>query len=137
MKSRRPWTGPADQSVNARNVRLRTHVLVEDDSSFLGATENMLNAHGFETEGFASAQEFLDRGVATPFDCLLHLGGMSGIELRRRLEAAASPVPVIFTTAVDSQLVRGEALTAGCVAYSLKPFAPYQLLDAIERATPC
>jgi len=57
-------------------------------------------------------------------------------KLRRRLEAAASPVPVIFMTAVDSQMVRGEALTAGCVAYLLKPFAPYQLLDAIERATP-
>ena len=87
-------------------------------SSFLGATENLLNAHGFETEGFASAQEFLDHGVATPFDCLLldiHLGGMSRIVLRRRLKAA-SPVPVIFMTAVDSQMVRGEALTAGCVA---------------------
>jgi FixJ family two-component response regulator len=113
--------------------------IVEDDSSFLRATENMLNAHGFETGCFASAQEFLDRGIATPFDCLLldiHLGGMSGIELRRRLEAAASPVPVIFMTAVDSQMVRGEALTAGSVAYLLKPFAPHQLLDAIDRAAP-
>src|ERR1700739_2828071 len=113
--------------------------VVDDDSSFLGATKNLLNAHGFETEGFASAQMFLDRGVATPFDCLLidiHLGGMSGIELRRRLQAAASPVPVIFMTAVDSQMVRAEALTAGCVAYLLKPFAPRQLLDAIDGAAP-
>jgi FixJ family two-component response regulator len=119
--------------------RRKIIAVVDDDSSFLGATENMLNAHGFETEGFASAQEFLDRGVATPFDCLLidiHLGGMSGIELRRRLKAAGSPVPVIFMTAVDSQMVRGEALTAGCVAYLLKPFAPRQLLDAIDGAAP-
>jgi CheY-like chemotaxis protein len=39
-------------------------------------------------------------------------------------------------TAVDSQMVRGEALTAGCVAYLLKPFAALQLLDAIDRAAP-
>ena len=90
--------------------RRKIIAVVDDDSSFLGATENMLNAHGFETEGFASAQEFLERGVAAPFDCLLidiHLGGMSGIELRRRLKVAGSPVPVIFMTAVDSQMVRG------------------------------
>ena len=46
--------------------RRKIIAVVDDDSSFLGATENMLNAHGFETEGFASAREFLERGVATP-----------------------------------------------------------------------
>ncbi|MFZ2108698.1 MAG: hypothetical protein WAV18_25555 [Roseiarcus sp.] len=39
-------------------------------------------------------------------------------------DGEARAVPVIFMTAVDSQMVRGEALTAGCVAYVLKPLAP-------------
>jgi len=67
--------------------------VVDDDPSMLNAAESLLHAQGFATMVFASAEEFLDRGVVTQVDCLLldiHLGGMSGIELRRRLNGCGS-----------------------------------------------
>ena len=46
----------------------------------------------------------------------IHLGGMSGIELLRRLNTVGSKLPVIFITAVDDQAVHREAMEVGCVA---------------------
>jgi len=119
--------------------RRKIVAVVDDDPSMLRATENLLDAHGFATKVFVSAEEFLNRGATTQVDCLLldiHLGGMSGIELRRRLKAFGSTLPVIFMTALDDEAMRGEALKAGCVACLRKPFPARQLIDAIEKAAP-
>jgi FixJ family two-component response regulator len=119
--------------------RRRIVAIVDDDPSMLKAAEILLDAHGFETKSFASAEEFLDRGAATQVDFLLldiHLGGMSGIELRRQLKGAGSTLPVIFMTALDGEAIRAEALEAGCVACLGKPFLARQLIDAIESTAP-
>jgi FixJ family two-component response regulator len=111
--------------------------VVDDDPSMLRATESLLDANGFATVVFASAEEFLDRGSAVQVDCLLldiHLGGISGIELRRQLKASGSTLPVIFMTAVDDEATHGEARKVGCVACLRKPFPARQLIDAIEKS---
>ena len=115
----------------------RNIVVVDDDSSILRAIENLLDANGFATELFASAEEFLDRRAATQVDCLLldiNLSVMSGIELQRQLAACGSKLPVIFMTGLDDEAIRREALMAGGVACLRKPFTVRQLIDAIERA---
>ncbi len=114
--------------------------VVDDDPGFRIGTVNLLDAHGYSTRGYASAQDFLDRDGAIQFDCLLldvRLGGMSGLELQRQLKVSGSVLPVIFMTALNEDIVRERALKTGCVAYLLKPFLPRQLLDAIEKAVPC
>jgi FixJ family two-component response regulator len=40
-----------------------TVAVVDDDPSMLGSTRELLNADGFNTELFASAEEFLASGV--------------------------------------------------------------------------
>jgi FixJ family two-component response regulator len=125
-------------SENSMVVRRKIVAVVDDDPSVLGATEDLLNAYGFATKVFASAEEFLDRGTATQVDCLLldaGLGGMSGIELQRRLKASGSGLPVIFMTGLDDETLRAQALKAGCFAYFRKPFLGNQLIDAIEKAS--
>ena len=110
--------------------------VVDDDPRMRRAAENLLDASGFATELFASAEDFLDRGAATRVDYLLldiDLGGMSGLELRRRLTASGSKLPVIFMTALDDEAVHRQALIAGCVAYLHKPFTARQLMDAIDK----
>jgi FixJ family two-component response regulator len=110
---------------------------VDDDRSMLVGVERLLNAHGYATKGFASAEAFLDPGARTQADCLvldIDLGGMSGIELRRCLAARGSAVPTIFMTALDDEATRASALQAGCVAYLLKPFPGRSLIDAVEIA---
>ena len=117
--------------------RRKIVAVVDDDPSMLNAAESLLDAQGFATMVFVSAEEFLDRGAATQVDCLLldiHLGGVSGFELRKRLKNSGSTLPVIFMTALDDEAIREQALKAGCVALLRKPFQARQLLEAIKQA---
>src|SRR4051812_8144506 len=115
----------------------RKVTVIDDDRSVLKATERLLCARGFEVETFASAEAFLARTATRPTTCLvldIHLGGMSGIELRRRLKVSNPNLPVIFITGMDSEATRKDAMEAGCVAYLQKPFLSHALIEAIERA---
>lgn len=111
--------------------------IVDDEQTMLKAIERLLTARGFATRCFASAEEFLDSRSAQDADCLvldIHLDGMSGIELQRRLKAVRSKLPVIFITAVDDQSVHREAIEVGGVACLHKPFQSSLLIDAIDNA---
>jgi len=103
---------------------VRTIAVIEDDPSILQGLKRLLSAHGFRVRPFASVESFL--GIANyEVDCLLldiHLGGISGIDLQRRLTSSGTDLPVIFMTAIDSQATRQEAFDAGCIAYLKKPF---------------
>ena len=110
--------------------------VVDDDPSTLGGIRRLLNAHGFATEIYDSAEAFLARCDATKAHTLvldIHLSGISGIGLRDRLRSMGSKLPVIFITADDDQVTHDLATQAGCVACLHKPFSARQLLDAIER----
>jgi FixJ family two-component response regulator len=115
-----------------------TVAVVDDDPSMLKGVERLLNAHGFGTAVFTSAEDFLDRGDQSKVSCLVldvNLGGMSGIELRRELQASGSELPVIFVTGVADEAARAAALREGCIAFLHKPFPGNLLIEAIERAT--
>jgi FixJ family two-component response regulator len=117
--------------------RRKVVAIVDDDPSMLRATKDLLNAHGYLTAVFPSAEEFLASKLAPEADYLLldiHLTGMSGIELQRQLKASHSAVPVIFMTALDDETIRQQAVETGCVACLRKPFPARYLFDAIERA---
>jgi FixJ family two-component response regulator len=114
---------------------MRTIAVVEDDPSMLQGLNRLLLAHGYRVEKFTSAESFLGDVARCEAKCLLvdiHLGGMSGIDLKRRLASSGSDTPVIFMTAIDSEATRQEAFDAGCVAYLRKPFLAKLLIDAIN-----
>ncbi len=114
---------------------MRTIAVIEDDPSMLQGLKRLLSAHGFRVRTFASAESFLDGIANYEVDCLLldiHLGGISGIDLQRRLTSSGTDLPVIFMTAIDSQATRQEAFDAGCIAYLKKPFLAKLLIDAIN-----
>ena len=115
---------------------LGTVAIVEDDAAMRKSLERLLQASGYDTVAFATAEEFLQRALVDRLFGLvldIHLGGMSGIELRRRLSAAKSTLPVVFITAYDDDATRREALAAGCVDYLQKPFNANRLTEALER----
>jgi FixJ family two-component response regulator len=112
-------------------------IVVDDNSGFLKSVARLLTVHGFTVRTFNSAEALLDNSDVQTAACLLldiHLGGISGIELQRRIAASGSKRPVIFMTAIDDDATRKEAVDAGCIAYLRKPFAPQLLLDAIRKA---
>ena len=115
----------------------RVVAVIDDDVDILKAIGRLLKAHGFRLESFASAEAFLARDSAHELACLvldIHLGGISGIELQRRLKASGCRLPIIFITAIVDDATRREAMAAGCVAYLRKPFAARLLIDAIGNA---
>lgn len=104
----------------------------------LRGLSRLLNTHHFETEVFNSGEAFLDRGTTADVACIvldIHLGGISGIEMRRRLTARGSTIPVIFMTALDSAAVRKEAIEVGCAAFLPKPLSGHELIGAIRKVT--
>src|SRR5438132_11094189 len=114
---------------------MQTIAVVEDDPSMLRGLTRLLLAHGFHVERFSSAESLLDDIARCEAKCLLvdiHLSGMSGIDLKRRLSSSRSNTPVIFMTAMDNEATRQAAFEAGCVAYLRKPFLAQLLIDAIN-----
>lgn len=64
----------------------------------------------------------------------LQMPGMTGLELKRALNAAGISTPLILVTAEGSQSIAAEAVRAGVAAYLPKPVEPDVLLVAVEQA---
>ena|ERR1700694_683505 len=63
-------------------------IVVDDNASLLKSVARLLAQHGIESRAFASAEALLASDSMHTATCLLldiHLGGISGIELQRRL----------------------------------------------------
>jgi FixJ family two-component response regulator len=114
----------------------RLIAIVDDNPSILDALQRLLNAYGFATHAYDSAEAFLARANPGNYFGLvldINLKGMSGIELQLQLAASGSTLPVIFITASDDRAVHDSAMRSGGVACLQKPFAAKQLIAAIEQ----
>lgn len=101
----------------------------------LQGLNRLLSAHGFRVLTYQSAESFFATVGRCEAECLvldIHLGGMSGLDLKRRLTSSGRDLPVIFMTAIDDQATRQEAFDAGCIAYLTKPFLAKPLIEAIN-----
>jgi FixJ family two-component response regulator len=112
-------------------------VVVDDDAGMNQAIERLLNAAGFRALTFPSGEALLKSGAAAAAACLVldvHLPGLSGFELCRRLTQDGMVLPVIFITAYDDPDSHAQAKSAGAIAYFTKPFPGQSLVAAITRA---
>ena len=110
--------------------------VVDDDTNFCRSLGRLLRAAGMQPIMYDSAEAFLEDAKQPRFDCLVldvQLGGMSGIELGRRLMAEGGHAPFICITAQDDPDVRAGAEAAGCAAFFRKTESGASVLDAIRR----
>jgi len=108
--------------------------VVEDDEPSRAAMGRVLRAGGFEPVLFNSAEAFLEAAPTRSPLCLIvdvHLTGMSGIELQRRLRETGVAPPIIITTGDREESVRVRAQQNGCTAFLQKPFDSTTLLRLI------
>ena len=111
--------------------------VVDDDPSVVEGVVSLMESVGYAAVGFRSAEDFLISSQAGRTACVIldvRMPGMSGLELQRRLLAAADATPVIFITAHGEDGVSAEALRQGAVAFLRKPFSQESLLEAVQSA---
>jgi FixJ family two-component response regulator len=111
-------------------------VVIEDDPASQKTLGRVLRAGGYEAVIYASAEDFLASPPSSPPIGLLldvHLGGMSGLELHRRLRTEGSRLPVIMITAFDDARGHEQAERLGCVAYLRKPCEAETILAALRH----
>lgn len=111
--------------------------IVDDEEAIRKALGRLLRASGLEAESYASGQEFLDAAAERRPDCVvldLHMPGMSGLQVLRRLKAAGQLLSVVVITAHDEPETREQCLDAGACAYLRKPLEDRLLLNAISAA---
>jgi FixJ family two-component response regulator len=110
--------------------------VVDDDDSLCRSLGRLLRAAGIQPVTYRSAEAFLADDKRPRFDCLVldvQLGGMSGIELGRRLVAEGGHAPFIFISAFDDPQTRSDAEASGCAACFRKTDAGADVLAAIRR----
>ncbi|MCL4179394.1 MAG: response regulator [Verrucomicrobia bacterium] len=110
--------------------------VVDDDESVCRSLSRLLRAAHFQPIPYLSAEALLADTKHPRFDCLvldIRLGGISGLELRRRLSAVNDRTPVVFITSHDEPGVRAEAEASGCAGYFRKTDPGEQMIEAITR----
>ena len=133
--------GPASMRVllqNRNNVRHTPMIsIVDDDASIRAATKRLMLLLGYDSETFASAEEFLGSGRLDATSCVIsdvQMPGMSGVEMRDRLIAYGYRTPVIFVTAFPDDGMRDRVLHGGAAGYLSKPLDENQLIGYLDAA---
>jgi FixJ family two-component response regulator len=111
--------------------------VVDDDESMRVATRHLVQALGFRTSTFASAEDFLQSPHMPEWSCVIsdvNMPGLSGLDLQRRLAADGRHVPIIFVTAFPDKAIEERALKAGAIGFLNKPFDCNSLAECLERA---
>jgi FixJ family two-component response regulator len=111
--------------------------IVDDDVALRNSLDDLIRSNGFRTQGFASAEEFMDSNQARDTACLIldvRMPGMNGLDLQCQIVATNWRIPIIFVTAHANDDARARALRGGAVAFLYKPFREEELLDAIGAA---
>ena len=111
--------------------------VVDDDVSARESLELLIRFEGWQSETFASAEEFLARPrVSTP-NCLVldvSLPDLNGLELQKLIATDRVEMPIIFITGHGDIPMTVEAMKAGAVEFLTKPIDDNVLLSAIRNA---
>lgn len=110
--------------------------VIDDDEPVRTGLSGLVRSLGFRVEAFASAEAFLESGAVARSHGIvtdIHMGGMSGIDLMRRLTADGVTVPVIAITAHAERSFHDQALAAGAIGVLRKPFTAEALIECLER----
>jgi FixJ family two-component response regulator len=111
--------------------------IVDDDASMRDALVGLLRSLGYDARGFASAEDFLASDEIERFSCAItdiQMPGMSGFELKRRLDERHADLPVIMITARSEPGLQEQAKFSGASCFLRKPFETEALIDCLEKA---
>ena len=117
--------------------------VVEDEETIREAMATALRKAGYRVESYADGADAWNAlGRALPDLAILDIGvpRMDGLELCRRLRAAAESLPIVFVTSREDEFDRVLGLEIGADDYVCKPFSMRELMARVKallrRASP-
>jgi two-component system, NtrC family, response regulator HydG len=112
-------------------------LVVDDDSTLRTALKQLLENEGYRVDAAADGHAALERLVDFPPDVVvtdLHMPGMDGLTLIKKLREREGGLPVIVVTSAVEIQSAVTAMRAGAVDYITKPVELDELVLSIERA---
>ena len=114
-----------------------TVFVIDDDAHVRASIQGLLKTAGLRSEGFETAEQFLQRKLSDSPSCLIldvSLPGISGLDFQQQLRNAGRQIPIIFVTGYGDIPMTVKAMKSGAVEFLTKPLKRQALLDAIQQA---
>jgi FixJ family two-component response regulator len=114
-----------------------TVFLLDDDPAVLKAVGRQLQAAGYTTKTYCSAEAFLsEHDASTPGCAVLDLSmpGLNGLDVQEALVRQGVERPVIFLTGHGTIPESVLAMRAGAIDFLTKPVGNSELMSAIKSA---
>jgi FixJ family two-component response regulator len=112
--------------------------VVDDEVSVRDSLALLIESAGWQSETFASAQEFLSRPrIPLAPSCLVLdvlLPDLDGLELQRLVAVDRTEMPIIFISGHGDVPMTVRAMKAGAMEFLTKPLRTEALLNAIRHA---
>jgi FixJ family two-component response regulator len=116
---------------------LTSIAVVDDDESIRESLPHLLRELAFESQAFATAQEFLASSFIDRARCLIldvTMPVMDGPALARELRRRRRMIPIVFMTGNASDNIRERLIAQGAVELLTKPFNEAALVRALNMA---
>jgi DNA-binding response OmpR family regulator len=113
----------------------RRVLIIEDDKDIAHLVELHLRDKGYEVRLAFDGNAGIEQALSKPHDLIildLMLPGVDGLEICRRLRAAATYTPILMLTSRSSELDRVLGLETGADDYLTKPFSIPELLARVK-----
>ena len=109
--------------------------IVDDEPSVRTSLARLLRSSGIQAESFASGAAFVERLASGPWHLVLldiHMPGLTGFEVLKRIRDERRDLAVIMITGYEGADVRRSALEAGAKGVLLKPFSYSDFLNVVH-----
>lgn len=111
--------------------------VIDDDPSVRKSMTRLLASGDYQSEAFASADDFLVRPPHPGPTCIIvdvQMPGLNGVDFQKILNERLREEQLVFVTGHGSIPTCAEVMKAGAVDFLPKPFKPTELLKCVERA---
>jgi len=113
-------------------------LMVDDEPNMRSTVSELLMDDGYTVDVAESGEQAVEMLAEPSSEYFMmitdgRLGGMSGYELLKKAKADFPKMRVILITAFATPKLAVEAIKNGAVDYLSKPFAPEELLHAVDR----
>jgi EAL domain-containing protein (putative c-di-GMP-specific phosphodiesterase class I) len=115
-----------------------TVLVVDDDAEMSHLIQRVLAPEGYEVLLVDSGAAALDVLARQPIDVVvsdIHMPGMTGLELLRKIHAQDADLPVILMTGVPKLDSTVGAIGFGAFQYLVKPVLKKVLIDTVDQAS--